>query len=187
MGADGLTAKLARWSPDWDAAYKNAAFATVPCPAWMTGVIAERAGNAGKGKWDIATIPGNGGNWGGSYLAIPQQSTHKEQAFELLKYLTGKEGELAEYKAVGAMPSNVKALDDPQFSKSTNAYFSNAPTGMIFGSSAKAIKPIYLGPKHQQLWENVFEPQMQAAEQGKSSSAAAWNKAVADGKKLAEG
>jgi cellobiose transport system substrate-binding protein len=37
------------------------------------------------------------------------------------------------------------------------------------------------------LWENVFEPQMQAAEQGKSSSTDAWNKAVADGRKLAEG
>jgi cellobiose transport system substrate-binding protein len=187
MAADGLTAKLTRWAPDWDAAYKNAAFATVPCPAWMTGVISERAGDGGKGKWDVATIPGNGGNWGGSYLAIPQQSTHKKQAFELLKYLTGKDGELAEYKAVGAMPSNVKALDDPAFSGSSNAYFNNAPTGKIFGASAKNIKPIYLGPKHQQLWENVFEPQMQAAEQGKSSSTDAWNKAVADGKKLAEG
>jgi len=187
MASDGLTGKLTRWSDDWTAAFKNSAFATVPCPAWMTGVIAQNAGDGNKGKWDVATIPGKGGNWGGSYLAIPQQSTHKKQAFELLKYLTGKDGELAEYKAAGAMPSNVKALDDPQFSGSTNAYFNNAPTGKIFGTSAKNIKPIYLGPRHQQLWENVFEPQMQAAEQGKSSSAAAWSKAVADGKKLAEG
>jgi cellobiose transport system substrate-binding protein len=187
LAAEGLTAKLVRWSPDWDAAYQNAAFATVPCPAWMTGVIAERAGDRGEGRWDVATIPGNGGNWGGSYLAIPQQSKHKEQAFQLLRYLTGRDGQLAEYQAVGALPSNVKALDDPRFSGSTNAYFSDAPTGRIFGASAKAIKPIYLGPKHQQLWENVFEPQMQAAERGKSSSAAAWRKAIGDGKKLAEG
>jgi cellobiose transport system substrate-binding protein len=187
MAADGLTDKQTRWSDDWTAAFKKAAFATVPCPAWMTGVIAQNAGDSGKGKWDVADIPGRGGNWGGSYLAIPQQSTHKTEAFTLLKYLTGKSGELAEYKAVGAMPSNVQALDDPQFANSTNDYFSNAPTGKIFGSSAKNIKPIYLGPKHQQLWENVFEPQMQAAEQGKTSSADAWAKAVADGKKLAEG
>ncbi|OLB66553.1 MAG: ABC transporter substrate-binding protein [Actinobacteria bacterium 13_2_20CM_2_72_6] len=187
MAADGLTDKLTRWSDDWTAAFQKGAFATVPCPAWYTGVIKQNAGDGAAGKWDIATIPGKGGNWGGSYLAIPEQSTHKKQAFELIKYLTGKDGELSEYKTVGAMPSNVKALDDPQFSGSTNAYFNNAPTGKIFGSSAKNIRPIYLGPKHQQLWENVFEPQMQAAEQGKSSSAAAWSKAVADGKKLAEG
>jgi cellobiose transport system substrate-binding protein len=187
LASDGLTSKLERWSTDWTAAYKNAAFATVPCPAWYTGTIKDNAGDAAKGKWDIATIPGGSGNWGGSYLAIPQQSKVKKQAFELTKYLTGKEGSLIEYKKTGNMPSNVKALDDPAFKDSKNEYFNNAPTGQIFGSSAKGLKPIFLGPKHQQLWENVFEPQMRSAEQGKSSSADAWKKAVEDGKKLAEG
>lgn len=187
MAADGLTAKLQRWTADWDAAFKNAAFATAPCPPWYTGVIKERAGDAGKGKWDIATIPGKGGNWGGSYLAIPEQSKHKTQAFELLKYLTGKDGELSEFAAVGALPSNTKALADPALTGTVNDYFTNAPTGKIFGEAAASLKPIYLGPKHQQLWENVYEPQMQAAEQGKTSSAAAWAKATKDGKALAEG
>lgn len=187
MAADGLTGKLARWSTDWSAGFKNAGFATVPCPAWYTGVIKENAGDEAKGKWDIATIPGGSGNWGGSYLAIPEQSKVKDQAFELLKYLTGKEGELAEYAAVGAMPSNTKALADPAFADSTNEYFNNAPTGKIFGASVTALKPIYLGPKHQKLWENVYEPAMQAAEQGKASSEDSWKKATEDGKALANG
>ncbi|GAB2957205.1 extracellular solute-binding protein [Micromonospora polyrhachis] len=187
LGTDGLTSKLTRWQPDWDASFKKSAFATLPCPAWMTGVIAERAGDEAKGKWDVAAIPGGSGNWGGSYLAIPEQSTKKKQAFELLKYLTGKEGSLANFKEKGNMPSNVPALDDPQFKDSTNVYFSNAPTGTIFGTSVKQLKPIYLGPKHQQLWENIFEPQMQAAEQGRSPADAAWQKAVEEGRKLAEG
>jgi cellobiose transport system substrate-binding protein len=187
LAADGLTSKLARWSPDWTAAFKNSAFATQPCPPWMTGVISSNAGDTAKGKWDVATIPGKGGNWGGSYLAIPQQSTHKAQAFTLLKYLTGKDGELAEFKEQGPLPSNVKALDDPTLTDTTNAYFNNAPTGKIFGAAAKDLKPIYLGPKHQALWENVFEPAMQSAEQGKATSADAWKKATTDGKKLADG
>jgi cellobiose transport system substrate-binding protein len=187
MSADGLTSKLQRWSDDWTAAFKNSAFATVPCPAWYTNTIKENAGDAASGKWDIATIPGGSGNWGGSYLAIPDQSTKKSQAFELLKYLTGKDGELLEYQSAGAMPSNTKALADPAFADSKNAYFNNAPTGKIFGASVTTLKPIYLGPKHQKLWENVYEPQMQAAEQGKSSSADAWKKANTDGKALATG
>jgi cellobiose transport system substrate-binding protein len=187
MATDGLTAKLARWSPDWDTAYKKAAFATVPCPAWMTGVISGRAGDDAKGKWDVATIPGGSGNWGGSYLAIPKQSKHQKQAMEALKYLTGKDGALEAYKAAGPMPSSIPALDDPTFKDSKNDYFNGAPTGAIFGASVRSLKPIYLGPKHQTLWENVFEPQMQAAEQGKSTSAAGWAKAVEDGKKLANG
>jgi len=187
LATDGLTSKLARWSPDWDNAFKQSAFATVPCPAWMTGVISGRAGDAAKGKWDVATIPGGTGNWGGSYLAVPKQSKHQKEAFEALKYLTTKDGALAAYKAAGPMPSSIPALDDPAFKDSKNEYFNNAPTGAIFGASVRTLKPIYLGPKHQTLWENVFEPQMQAAEQGKSTSAAAWQKAVDDGKKLANG
>jgi cellobiose transport system substrate-binding protein len=187
LAADGLTAKLKRWDPTWDAAFKAGAFATVPAPPWYTGVIKERAGDGAKGKWDIATIPGKGGNWGGSYLGIPKQSKHQAQAFELLKYLTGKEGEVAQYKAVGALPSNLDALQDPAVADSTNDYFNNAPFGKIYGGAVKDLKPIYLGPKHQQLWENVFEPQMQAAETGKSTSQAAWDKAVKDGKALAAG
>jgi cellobiose transport system substrate-binding protein len=183
----GLTAKLTRWTPDWDAAFKKSQFATLPCPAWMTGVISGRAGAELKGQWDVAKIPGGSGNWGGSYLAIPDQSKKKKQAFEALKWITGKDGGLEAYKAAGAMPSNVAALDDPAFKDSKNEYMNNAPTGAIFGASAKALKPIHLGPQHQNLWEKVFEPQMQAAESGKSTSAAAWAKAVEDGKKLAAG
>jgi cellobiose transport system substrate-binding protein len=187
LAQDGLTAKLIRWTPDWDAAFANAAFATVPCAAWGTGVIAERAGEAGKGKWDIATIPGGSGNWGGSYLAIPQQSTKKEAAYKLLTYLTGKDGHLAEFKEKGTMPSTIAALDDPAFADATNAYFNNAPVGKIFGASVKSLKPIYLGPKHQQLWETILEPNMQAVEQGTLSPADGFAKSIADGEELATG
>jgi cellobiose transport system substrate-binding protein len=187
LAQNGLTAKLIRWTPDWDAAFANAAFATVPCAAWGTGVISERAGAAASGKWDIATIPGGSGNWGGSYLAIPAQSTKKDAAYKLLTYLTGKAGHLAEFKEKGTMPSTIAALDDPAFAGATNAYFNNAPVGVIFGGSVKALKPIYLGPKHQQLWETILEPNMQAVEQGHLSSADAFAKSIADGRDLATG
>jgi len=187
MASKGLTSKLARWSTDWDAAFKNAAFATVPCPPWYTGVIKERAGDAGKNKWDIATIPGGGGNWGGSYLGIPTQSKHQKQAFELIKFLTGKQGGIDAFKEAGPLPSSQSALADPQITGATNDYFNNAPVGKIYVDAAKTLKPIYLGPKHQALWENAFEPAMQAAEQGKLSAQAGWDKAIKDSKALAEG
>jgi len=187
MAAKGLTAKLARWQADWDAAFKNAAFATVPCPPWYTGIIKERAGDGGKNKWDIATIPGKGGNWGGSYLAVPEQSKNKKAAFELIKFLTGKQGGIDAFKEAGPLPSSVSALADPQITGAKNEYFNNAPVGQIYVGAAKDLKPIYLGPKHQALWENGFEPAMQAAEQGKLSAQAGWDKAIKDSKALAEG
>ena len=54
---------------------------------------------------------------------------------------------------------------------STNDYFNNAPFGKIYAGAVKDLKPIYLGPKHQQLWENVFEPADAGGREGKSSSA----------------
>jgi cellobiose transport system substrate-binding protein len=149
-------------------------------------VIKERAGDAGKNKWDIATIPGKGGNWGGSYLAIPQQGKHKQQAFELIKFLTGKQGGLDAFAEAGPLPSSVSALADPKLTGATNEYFNNAPVGQIYASAAKNLKPIYLGPKHQALWENGLEPAMQAAEQGKLSALAGWEKGIKDSKALAE-
>ncbi|AVT30547.1 MULTISPECIES: extracellular solute-binding protein [unclassified Plantactinospora] len=185
MAADGLTAKAQRWSADWDAAFKNSAFATIPCPAWMTeGVIAPKSGPANAGKWDIAKIPGGGGNWGGSYLAVPAQTKHPKEAYLLAKYLTSKEGHLAAFKEAGAMPSDIAGIEDPAFKDKKSEYFSGAPTGEIFGESVKNMKPVFLGAKHQQIWETVVEPQMQAAERGQLSSDAAWKKAMDEAKKL---
>ncbi|GIG86873.1 extracellular solute-binding protein [Plantactinospora endophytica] len=185
MAADGLTAKAQRWSADWDAAFKNSAFATIPCPSWMTeGVIAPKSGPANSGKWDIANIPGGGGNWGGSYLAVPAQTKHPKEAYLLAKYLTSKEGHLAAFKEAGAMPSDIAGIEDPAFKDKKSEYFSGAPTGQIFGDSVKNMKPVFLGAKHQQIWETVVEPQMQAAERGQVSSDAGWKKAMDEAKKL---
>ena len=57
---------------DWNTGFKKGTFATVTCPAWMMGYIQGQAPKT-KGKWDIAAVPGGGGNWGGSFLAIPKQ------------------------------------------------------------------------------------------------------------------
>ncbi|MFI6263993.1 extracellular solute-binding protein [Micromonospora sp. NPDC051006] len=184
MAADGLTAKAQRWSADWDAAFKNNAFATIPCPAWMTeGIIAQRSGPTNAGKWDIAKIPGGGGNWGGSYLAVPAQTKHPKEAYLLAKYLTSKEGHLAAFNEAGAMPSSIPGIEDPAFKGKTSEYFSGAPIGQIFGDSVKNMKPVFLGAKHQQVWETIVEPQMQAAERGQTRSDAAWTKAMNEAKK----
>ena len=76
----GLTAKLEQFDQAWNQAFANGAFATIACPAWMIGYIKGQAGDAGEGHWDVASIPGDGGNWGGSYLAIPAARENQEEA-----------------------------------------------------------------------------------------------------------
>ena len=67
---------LVAFAADWNAGFKNGTFATVTCPAWMMGYIQGQAPDA-SGKWNIADVPGGGGNWGGSFLTVTKQSQHQ--------------------------------------------------------------------------------------------------------------
>ena len=133
---DGLSAKLQQWSDDWVASFQDNGFATMLCPGWMVGVI---EGNAkGVKGWDVAnTFPGGGGNWGGSYLTVPDQSQHQEEAKALAAWLTAPEQQIKAFKKVGTFPSQVAALDSPELAAVTVPFFNNAPTGTIFAERAR--------------------------------------------------
>src|SRR5262245_49644216 len=180
----GLSAKLQSWTDGWTAGFKNAQFATIACPAWMTGVIKGNAGDGAAGKWDIAAAPGGGGNWGGSFLAVPSQGKHKTEAAKLARFLTNPQGQIAAFKSKGNLPSSPQALADAAVKNAVNDYFSNAPTGQIYAAGATALRPVYLGPKNQDIRDQV-ENAIRSVEQGTSTADAAWAKAVADAKKVA--
>ncbi|MFC0003970.1 ABC transporter substrate-binding protein [Micromonospora siamensis] len=179
MVSAGLSNNLKSFSNEWNAGFKNATFATIACPAWMTGVIKGQAGDAAAGKWDVAKAPGNGGNWGGSFLAVPKSSKHAKEAAELAKFLTSAKGQTEAFKKVGNLPSSPQALADPAVVDSTNEYFSNAPVGKIFGTGASDLKPVYLGPKNQAVRDAV-ENALRSVEQGKAADAA-WQDALRNG------
>lgn len=173
----GLSGKYGSWSEEWVSAFKQSKFATIACPAWMTGVIEGNAGPGAKGKWDIAQVPGNGGNWGGSFLAVPKQGKHQAEAIELAKFLTSAKGQIGAFKAKGPLPSSPQALADPAIVDSTNAYFSAAPVGKIFAEGAKSLKPVYMGPKNQAVRTEV-ENAVRTVELGKRSPEQGWTDAV---------
>ncbi len=178
----GITAKIRTWSAEWTAGFQQGSFAATLCPSWMLGIVEQNSGAANKGKWDLAAVPGGGGNWGGSFLAVPTQSKHPKEAAELAAFLTNADSQVAAFKAKGPLPSNLKALDNPDFKAYKNAYFSDAPVGAIFGSGAKTLKPTILGPRHQAVKERAVEPALQAFEGGQLSAAAAWDQAIKDAK-----
>ncbi|GAA0604739.1 extracellular solute-binding protein [Kribbella sandramycini] len=180
----GLSGKLQMWSPAWNAGFKQGTFATIPCPAWMLGIIKDQAGPENAGKWDVARVPGEGAVRGGSFLAVPTQSKHQKEAAELVKFLTSPEGQTAAFKAKNNFPSAPQALDDPAVAGAVNEYFNNAPVGKIFAKSAKELKPVYLGPENQQVGEAVGDA-LTAVEQGKLKPDEAWSKAVADAQRAA--
>ncbi|MFC3501570.1 ABC transporter substrate-binding protein [Micromonospora krabiensis] len=181
----GLSGKYGSWSEEWVSAFKQSKFATIACPAWMTGVIEGNAGPAAKDKWDIAKVPGNGGNWGGSFLAVPKQSKHQAEAIELAKFLTSAKGQIGAFKAKGPLPSSPQALDDPAIANATNAYLSGAPVGQIFAAGAKSLKPVYMGPKNQAVRTEV-ENAVRTVDLGQRSPEQGWTDAVTNAKKAAD-
>ena len=100
----GESAKLKSNTAPWTAALQAGKFATMMCPAWGLGQLQQSAPDA-RGKWDLAEVPGGGGNWGGSFLAIPKQSRHAKEAYQLAAWLTAPEQQLRIFKESGNLPS----------------------------------------------------------------------------------
>ena len=182
--AAGLSAKVKSFTPPWNAGFKNGAFATIACPAWMTGYIKGQAGDAGNGKWDIATVPGGSGSWGGSFLAVPTQSKHQAAAIELAKFLSSPAGQLEAFNAAGNLPSSPQDHQDPALLDFKNPYFSDAPVGELFIKGAINLKPVYLGAKNQAV-RDAIENDLRSVEQGKRSSEEAWTNAIKSAKAAA--
>ncbi|WP_432546099.1 ABC transporter substrate-binding protein [Kineococcus sp. SYSU DK004] len=144
-GQEGLTAKLEQFNdPNWDPGFASGAFATIACPSWMIGYIKGKAGDAGSGLWNVTSLPGGaGGNWGGSYLAVPEASQHKEEAAALIKWMTDAEQQAEVFNNVGNFPSNTQGIE--LVGGTTDPYFQDAPIGRIFSESAQAAPTQILG------------------------------------------
>ncbi|HZX05399.1 ABC transporter substrate-binding protein [Kribbella sp.] len=183
---DGLSAGLPAWSDAWNSAFRTDKFATMACPGWLLGVIQDNAGSYGKGKWDVADVfPGGGGNWGGSYLTVPVQSPHPEEAAKLAAWLTAPEQQVKVFKKIGSFPSTLDAYDDPQVKSQVNAYFNNAPVGQIFVDRARSvILKQHKGPRDGEV-NQIFTAALARVDAGKQAPDAAWKQALAAADKAA--
>jgi len=179
----GLSANLASFQPNWDQGFKKDQFAVLACPAWMLGHIQETAPEQ-KGKWDIATIPGGGGNWGGSWWTVPAQGKNTAEAVKFVEWLVQPEQQIEVFKTVGNLPSQPALYKDPAVLDYKKEFMSNAPTGQIFAATAESLKPQYLGKKNgptRVAVENVIN----RVQQGGLKPEAAWPEVVKAAEKAA--
>ncbi|WP_238412331.1 extracellular solute-binding protein [Saccharothrix deserti] len=185
LGEKKQTSALAPFSQDWNVALKQASFATTTCPAWALALIKAGAGDEAAGKWDVAAAPGGGGNWGGSFLAVPKQGKHPKEAYELARWLTAPEQQKRIFKETGNLPSEPAAYKDPEVTATTNEYFNSAPVGRIFGDSAENLKPTYRGTKDSKVTP-VFNNALSRVESGKQSTSDAFDQALREARDAAK-
>ena len=175
----GESAGLAAFSTSWNTGFAEGNFATVTCPAWMMGYIQGQAPKTA-GDWDIAAVPGGGGNWGGSFLAIPKQSKNADLAYQLIKFLTSPASQAYVFKQTGQPAERAGALLEPGDRELQEPVLQRTPrSGRSSPTSAKALKPQITGP-HQGDIQTASSNAIQRVEQKKQSPAQSWAQFLKD-------
>ncbi len=166
---------IAQFSTQWASGFADNTFATTICPAWQMANIVNDAGKKNAGVWNIASAP-QASDWGGSYLTVPTQGRHVEQAEALVAWLTAakQEAKVFATPTVGNFPSNVQAYGDPSVSGATNAFLSDAPIGRIFSAAAKRIPAAPIG-QYDGVIRNDMGNGVLLMEQKHKSPGAAWS------------
>ncbi|MER7516041.1 extracellular solute-binding protein [Streptomyces sp. NPDC126499] len=174
---DGLTARLQQFTPGWDQGFANGAFATVACPAWMLGYIQDKAGPAGRGRWDVAAAP-RPGNWGGSFLVVPKAGRHRTEAARLAAWLTAPAQQARVFALRGSFPSASAAHALPAVAAARHPYFGDAPVGAIFTAAARGVPKAPVGPKEGLVAQHLSDVGMLQVDQTGRDPAEAWAAAL---------
>jgi cellobiose transport system substrate-binding protein len=176
--AAGIGSNISQFTSDWNVGMNKGTFATVIAPAWMLDYIKQQAPGT-KGKWNIASLPGGGGNIGGSQLTIPVSAKHPSEAMDFIKWYLSPQMQLRVFKAYGLFPSTKSIYNDPAVANYTDPFFSNAPLGAIYTKGALALKPIFEGRQQRQI-DNIFGQALSRIALKKQSAAAAWQQALSE-------
>jgi ABC-type sugar transport system, periplasmic component len=173
----GLSAGIESYLPEWGIGLEQGSFAVMLAPPWMTGIMRITA-PAASGKWDLAVLGQQQyGNWGGSYLALPKEGEHPEEAFALIRHLTSPAQQLRLFVDNGNFPSVPGVYANKEIYDKIDPYFNNAPVGRMYSNAAKKVKPIYNGPLADVV-ETALDEVLQQVDNGTLPPDEAWNEAL---------
>lgn len=174
---DGLTGKQTQFQPTWDQTISNVKFAAMSCPPWMLGYIKGKSKPEAAGQWDVAQAPLSG-NWGGSFLAVPEAGKNKDEAAKLAAWLTAPEQQAKLFAKQGSFPSAPAAYDMDQVKSAKNDMTGDTPIGEIFAEAAKNIPVQTIGPKDQIIQQGLTDNGVALVAAKGKSAADAWETAT---------
>ncbi len=125
--------------------------------------------------------PNGGGNWGGSYLTVPANGAHVEEAQKLADWLTAPEQQIKAFVERGHLPEPERRLQPTRLLTGfVNEYFNNAPVGQIFTDRAKAVT---VAPFKGEFYFQVNDAMQKAltrVEDGTQDKQASWDQWVSE-------
>ncbi len=141
----GISAGIAAWSSGWAPGKANGSFAVTTAPSWMLAGIQNDAPDT-KGLWRVASIPGVGGNWGGSVIAIPERAKHPDAAWQYIKTMLSPAGQTEHFADTGTFPAAKDALQSTEVTGYTNPFFGDSAIGKVISDSVLGYNSFYNGP-----------------------------------------
>ena len=140
----GIGTRIGQFSSDWNVGMSKGTFAVMLSPTWMMDYIEGQAPDT-KGKWDIADIPGGGGNQGGSQLTIPKGADNPQEAWNFISWYLAPAQQLEVFQTYGLFPSTPSLYKNPDLIGFKDPFFNNAPVGAIYADGVSKLKPIFEG------------------------------------------
>ena len=141
----GISAGIAAWSSGWAPGKANGAFAVTIAPSWILSGLKNDAPDTA-GSWRIASIPGVGGNWGGSVIAIPARADNPEAAWQYIETMLSPEGQTEHFAETGTMPAAKGALESEDVLNYTDPFFGDSAIGKVMSESVLQFNSFYNGP-----------------------------------------
>ncbi len=172
----GISTRINQLTADWNVGMTKGLFATVLAPAWMLDHI-KKYGSKTSGLWDVADLPGEGGNLGGTQLTVPVKAKYSAQAKAFIKWYLSPAIQLKMFQKHGIFPAASVLYTNSALTGYKDKFFSNAPTGLIYSTGAKKLRPIFEG-KNQRAIDNYFGQALAKVAVGKMTASAAWADAV---------
>jgi cellobiose transport system substrate-binding protein len=142
----GIGTRVGQFTSDWTVGMQKGKYAVMLAPAWMMDYIKQQAATT-TGKWDIANMPGGGGNQGGTQLTIPTSGNPltRQAAFDFLTWYVAPEQQKTAFLTYGMFPTAVSLYKDAQVTGYKDPFFNNAPVGEIYASGVQKLNPIFAG------------------------------------------
>jgi cellobiose transport system substrate-binding protein len=141
----GISAGIAAWSSGWAPGRANGAFAVTIAPSWiLSGIKTDAPDTAG--KWRVASVPGIGGNWGGSVIAIPARAEHPEAAWQYIKTMMSAKGQADHFAESGTFPAAASAVESQAVLDYTDPFFGDSKIGKVMATSVQQFPSFYNGP-----------------------------------------
>ncbi|MGA9288285.1 MAG: ABC transporter substrate-binding protein [Anaerobacillus sp.] len=153
----GIVGKLEMWSPEWANGVNKGEFAAELGAGWLKGWMEENAPEA-VGKWRVATLPTEfAANWGGSYISIPSETDHPQEAYDFVEWLVSPENQLKSFQSKGLFPSATSVYEMDEFKSNEDEFFGGQVSSTVFAEAAQDIDgAVYKGVKYFPVHQEVL-------------------------------